>query len=77
MNESHFLRPDFSSLVINRLHRGQSLNLFGSPGIGKSRLLEDIEKAAIPDTRMIHVSFKGYQYSYQGFCVKASKTYFS
>jgi len=68
MQDSHFLRPTLTRLIIKRLQNGDSLNLYGKPGIGKTRLLEDIRKAKISDTLVILVSFHGYQHSYAGFC---------
>ncbi|MDM8544204.1 AAA family ATPase [Desulfococcaceae bacterium HSG9] len=65
---SDFLRPTLTSLVIQRLQRGESINLYGEPGIGKTRLLEDIRKAGLEGTHIILVSFRRYQYSYDGFC---------
>ncbi|MDM8544207.1 hypothetical protein QUF90_24280 [Desulfococcaceae bacterium HSG9] len=68
MQDSHFLRPAITALVIKRLQRGESINLYGEPGIGKTRLLEDIRQSGLADTHIISVSFRGYQYSYDGFC---------
>ena len=68
MNEFQFLRPVLTQHIIDRLIKGQSLNLYGPPGVGKTRLLEDIAAANLVDVQVIIVSFKGYQNSYQGFC---------
>ncbi len=68
MKTAHFLRPVFTKLIIKRLQKGESLNLYGPPGIGKSRLLEDIEAAKLPDVRVVSLSFKGYQNSCETFC---------
>jgi hypothetical protein len=68
MQDLHFLRPTLTKHIIQRLERGDSLNLYGKPGIGKTRLLEDIRKAKLPDTLVILVSFRGYQHSCAGFC---------
>ncbi|GEM_PF-3218994 len=35
MQDTHFLRPALTKHIIQRLQRGESLNLFGKPGIGK------------------------------------------
>ncbi len=69
MQDAHFLRPALTKHIIQRLERGESLNLFGKPGIGKTRILDDIHDAAEPDkTFVIIVPFHGYANSYQGFC---------
>lgn len=68
MKTSHFLRPATTRLIIQRLQRGESINLFGPPGIGKTRLLEDIRDAELADARVAMVSFRGYQNSYAAFC---------
>jgi len=68
VQDSHFLRPTLTALVIQRLQRGDSINLYGKPGIGKTRLLEDIRNAGLANTHIISVSLRGYQYSYAGFC---------
>jgi len=69
MQDTHFLRPALTKHIIQRLQRGESLNLFGKPGIGKTRILDDIHDSAEPDkTFVIIVPFHGYQHSYQGFC---------
>jgi hypothetical protein len=68
MHEAHFLRSALTKHIIQKLQRGHSLNLYGEPGIGKTRLLEDIVNAKIPNTRVILVPFRGYQHSYSGFC---------
>ncbi|MCP4109151.1 MAG: ATP-binding protein [Desulfobacteraceae bacterium] len=67
ITDDHFLRPAQTKLVIQRLQRGDSINLFGKTGIGKTRLLEDIRKSGLENTHIIHISFQGYQNSYEGF----------
>ncbi len=68
ITDAHFLRPALTKLIIQRLQRGDSLNLFGEPGIGKTRLLEDIRNSGLKNTIITPVSFRGYQHSYEGFC---------
>ena len=68
MNPSLFLRPALTNVLVQRLNRGDSLNIYGEPGIGKTRLLEDIRGEAPPRTLVVSVSIRGYQYSYGGFC---------
>ncbi len=68
ITDAHFLRPALTKLIIQRLQRGDSLNLFGEPGIGKTRLLEDIRNSGLKNTIITKVSFRGHQYSYEGFC---------
>ncbi len=67
MKQAHFLRPALTGLIIQRLKRGESLNLYGPPGIGKTRLLEDIRDAGIKDTHVVLVSFRGCQDSLKSF----------
>ena len=57
------LRVSVQTLV--RLKRGDSINLYGEWGIGKTRLLEDIKYAEIEDTCVILV---GFQKRYNQFC---------
>lgn len=68
MQDAHFLRPSLTKLIIQELQQGDSLNLYGESGIGKTRLLEDIRNAKIPDTTVISVSFRGFQNNCAGFC---------
>ncbi|MCP4349601.1 MAG: hypothetical protein GY795_29320 [Desulfobacterales bacterium] len=68
ITDTHFLRPALTKLVIQRLQRGDSLNLFGEPGIGKTRLLDDIYDSGLKNTIITKVSFRGYQNNYEGFC---------
>lgn len=69
MKKAHFLRPELTTYLIKQLQRGDAINIYGSPGIGKSRLLEDIRKADISDLHVTRpVSFRGFCKSYQGFC---------
>ncbi len=68
MQDTNFLRPALTKHIIQRLQRGESLNLFGIPGIGKTRMIEDIRDAALDKTFVMIVPFHGYQHSYQGFC---------
>jgi ABC-type lipoprotein export system ATPase subunit len=63
MQDTHFLRPALTKHIIQRLQRGESLNLFGKPGIGKTRMLEDIRDAKIDKTFVIIVFFRGYHIS--------------
>ncbi|MCP4109152.1 MAG: hypothetical protein GY749_27090 [Desulfobacteraceae bacterium] len=66
ITNTHFLRPSLTKLVIQRLQRGDSLNLFGE--IGKTRLLDDICNTGLKNTIITKVSFRGYQNNYEGFC---------
>jgi len=68
MKYDYFLRPALTKLVIQRLGRGDSLNIHGGVGFGKTRLLEDIKNAGLEDTSVVLVSFKGYWKSLDGFC---------
>ncbi len=67
MKEDHFLRPALTKLLIQRLERGDSLNIHGNSGIGKTRLLEDIKTAGLKDALVVHVSLKVYWKSRDGF----------
>lgn len=64
----HFLRPAMTRYIIQRLERGDSINLHGPPGLGKTRLLEDIRDGGIEGICVAFVSFRGYCGSYGGFC---------
>lgn len=64
----HFLRPEMTRYIIQRLERGHSINLHGPPGLGKTRLLEDIRDGGIEGICVAFVSFRGYCASYGGFC---------
>lgn len=64
----HFLRPTMTRYIIQRLERGDSINLHGLPGVGKTRLLEDIRDSGIRGICIAVVSFRGYCASYDGFC---------
>jgi len=68
MKQTHFLRPNFAKFVIQKLQNGESLNIYGNPGTGKTRLLEDIRNAGIKNAHVCVVSFQGYQHSCHGFC---------
>ena len=63
-----FLRPALTNVIVQRLVRGDSLNIYGEPGIGKTRLLEDIKGGSPDRSIVVSVSIRGYQYSYGGFC---------
>ena len=67
-NNLFYLRPSFTKYLIKRLKNGESINLFGDKGVGKSRLLLDIKKTKMQGIKTVLVSFVGYQYSYDGFC---------
>ncbi|MBW2663340.1 MAG: ATP-binding protein [Deltaproteobacteria bacterium] len=64
----HFLRPEMTRYIIQRLERGHSINLHGPPGLGKTRMLEDIRDGGIEGICVTFVSFRGYCASYGGFC---------
>ncbi|MGE0086097.1 MAG: ATP-binding protein [Desulfococcaceae bacterium] len=68
MKENHFLRHATTRLIMKYLQNGDSLNIYGPNGIGKTRVLEDIRNAEPENTCVILVSFKGYQSSFSGFC---------
>jgi len=38
MQDTHFLRPALTKHIIQRLQRGESLNLFGKPGFLLNRI---------------------------------------
>lgn len=58
------LRPTFTALVAQLLERGKSVNLIGAEGAGRERLLEDIRRAAPPETVVVIVNLKNYRRSY-------------
>ncbi len=58
------LRPTFTALVVKSLQNGRSVNLIGAEGAGRERLLEDIRRAAPPETAVVIVNLKNYRRSY-------------
>jgi len=68
MTENSFLRPVLTKVMIQYLERGDSINIYGPEGIGKTRLLEDIRDGAPENIRAVVVSFRGFQKSHDGFC---------
>ncbi len=64
---SFCLRPTLTELMVQRLGRGDSINLYGQGGSGKTRLLEDIGKLHLPDTQVVYLSLKGLQFNFAGF----------
>lgn len=64
---SHCLRPEFTRNIVQGLIRDrQSINVIGEKGTGKTRLLEDIRKCAVPDTQIIYIDLKSYTRKYSG-----------
>jgi ATPase family associated with various cellular activities (AAA) len=61
------LRPTFTANVIKLLNEGFSLNIIGSPGTGRTRLLEDISTCCRQSMHMVVVNMKSYKNSYGGF----------
>jgi len=67
-NDSFYLRPAFTKRVIRDLiDRGFSINIFGQPGTGRTRLLEDIQHSDLKNVRSIYVNMKNCKESYNGF----------
>ena len=62
----HCLRQDFTEWIVHLLQRGKSINLIGREGIGRQRLLEDIQKTNLANTKVIRLNVKSYQASYNG-----------
>jgi hypothetical protein len=60
----HCLRPEYTQIIVRDLHRGKSINLIGSEGIGRERLLQDIQQSDLPDTETILINLKSYKESY-------------
>jgi hypothetical protein len=65
---SHCLRINLTPYILKELIQQRSaINLIGSKGIGRSRLLEDLKKCDIPNTLVIKVDMKSYRLDYESF----------
>jgi hypothetical protein len=62
----HCLRPVFTERIVQLLQRSRSINLIGTEGTGRERLLEDIRKCDLPNAKIILVNLKSYRESYDG-----------
>src|SRR4030042_6539865 len=67
LNYDHCLRPVFTERIVQLLQRGRSINLIGAKGTGRERLLEDIRRCNLPNTKMVLINLKGYRENYDGF----------
>lgn len=68
LDYSHALRPAFTESVVRMLFlQRQSVNLIAPQGWGGDRLLEDLGRCHLPDTRVLEVNMKNYVSSYTGF----------
>jgi hypothetical protein len=64
---THCLRPVFTERIVQLLQKGRSINLIGAEGSGRGRLLDDIQRCELPNTRIVLVNLKSYRESYAGF----------
>jgi hypothetical protein len=64
---SNYLRPIFTNNLIKTLQDGTSINLIAQDGQGRRRLLEDMEKSNLRNTKIILVDMKHYKENYDGF----------
>lgn len=62
----HCLRPVFTERIVQLLQRGRSVNLVGTEGTGRKRLLDDIRECELPETTIISVNLKSYRENYDG-----------
>ena len=69
MNPKDFcLRPNFTLKIFEKLKNGDSINLIGKEGIGRSRLLEDVKKLAkTEDIVILIVDLKSCFYNSKSF----------
>jgi len=65
-NYDYCLHPIFTERIVQLLQRGRSINLIGTEGTGRERLLEDIRKCELPGTKIVLVNLKSYRESYDG-----------
>jgi len=64
----HCLRPVFTENIIKDLQRRCSLNIYGAPGQGRRRLLEDIQKFQWDsNTKVLMVDMKNHRDSHESF----------
>jgi len=64
---THCLRPTFTENIVKTLLKGESVNIYGSKGQGRERLLEDLQHCQFDDMQMLLINMKNYAGSYQGF----------
>jgi hypothetical protein len=64
---THCLRPVFTERIVQLLQTGRSINLIGTEGTGRERLLGDIQRCELPNTKIVLVNLKSYRESYAGF----------
>lgn len=67
MKKSHFFHSELTTYLINSLHKGESVNLYGMSDSLLRRVLEDIENACIPEVHVAHLNIGTYYNSYSGF----------
>jgi hypothetical protein len=68
MEYTHCLRPGFTRELIDTLiERRRSVNLFGPPGCGKRRQLEDLRDCRLPETLALLLDLRLYRRNYTGF----------
>ncbi|MCI4625122.1 MAG: hypothetical protein L3V56_04080 [Candidatus Magnetoovum sp. WYHC-5] len=62
------LRKDFTEDILNNLLNGvRSINVYGNPRDGASRLLEDIKNSISKNAKVFIINIKNYKYDYSGF----------
>ncbi len=66
-NFAHCLYPVFTEDLVKRLKDRTSINLIGEVGMGRSRILEDIQKCDLGGVKVVLVNMKIYRKSYDGF----------
>jgi archaellum biogenesis ATPase FlaH len=64
---SNYLRPIFTENLLKTLQKGNSINLIATDGQGRRRLLEDIRKSNLKNTKIFFVDMNEYRENYQGF----------
>jgi hypothetical protein len=64
---THCLRPTFTENIVKTLLKGEPINIYGSKGQGRERLLEDLQNCQFENMQMLLINMKNYAGSYQGF----------
>lgn len=77
-NYANCLRPAFTQIVYEKLKRGDSLNVIGGKGMGRSRLLNDVATAAFEEGIFtMRVNLSAYKFNYQGFLDEVNRQQFN
>lgn len=64
---SNYLRPIFTDHLLKILQKGYSVNLIATDGQGRRRLLKDIIKSNLKNTKILFVDMNEHRENYEGF----------